>query len=414
MFTNNNNYNLQIYMFLIFASAAILFSKPGFAARTTDVKNANFNIYTIKDGDYLGAIAKKNDTSIKTIIKLNNITNPDRLTPGTDLLIPAISQKNKNSEPASKFKSISKKKKVSSIRITIPKGFTLSKIAKAYKISVRKIIKANKIKNPNNIRSGQKLLIPGVAKAIVLLPPPPCYASPIEFYRVRTDETRKISLTFCNGKINHKGVDELSRMSYPVNMKEMPFPLHPKLAAMLQKVANHYPGRRLEIISGQRLSKIKNHESYHTKGQAMDFRVQGISNIQLVKYVKTFKNRGVGYYPNSVFIHMDTREKNATWIDYSRPKEKPIYGKASMTVAQIEAIRARRLEKKNYAKLLNTSSTNKTSTPSNNSEHNNSNNNDIKAAMLKKDIEEQLKKNIKKSRDAINIASSSQTPVKQS
>jgi antitoxin (DNA-binding transcriptional repressor) of toxin-antitoxin stability system len=118
---------------------------------------------------------------------------------------------------------------------------------------------------------------------------------------------------------------------------------------MLQKIAKRFPGRRIEIISGQRVRKSPGHESYHNKGQALDFRVSGISNKTLVSFVRTFKNAGVGYYPNSVFIHMDTREKNAFWIDYARPGEKAIYGRRGMTVAEINKIRERRKQKLNHA-----------------------------------------------------------------
>jgi len=51
---------------------------------------------------------------------------------------------------------------------------------------------------------------------------------------------------------------------------------------------------------------------------------------------------GVGYYPNSVFIHLDSRDRDGYWIDYSRPGEKAIYGKAGMTADEIERIRLAR------------------------------------------------------------------------
>lgn len=42
----------------------------------------------------------------------------------------------------------------------VERGQTLSAIAKAYGVSTRVIIQSNKIKNPNNLRIGQKLFIP--------------------------------------------------------------------------------------------------------------------------------------------------------------------------------------------------------------------------------------------------------------
>ena len=43
----------------------------------------------------------------------------------------------------------------------------------------------------------------------------------------------------------------------------------------------------------------------------------------------TLPNAGVGYYPNSVFVHLDTRDANegaAFWTDFSGPGETPRYG----------------------------------------------------------------------------------------
>ncbi len=47
-------------------------------------------------------------------------------------------------------------------------------------------------------------------------------------------------------------------------------------------------------------------KSYHTKGQAMDFHIEGIalSNIREAAYL--MRAGGVGYYPRSNFVHIDT------------------------------------------------------------------------------------------------------------
>ena len=287
--------------------------------------------YEIKEGDSLGSIAQSHNISLSRLMEANDIDNPDKINFGTKLTIPSESKK-----------KVAKKR---GVRITVPKGVTLSRVAKVYEISLNSIIRANKIKNPDRLKAGQRLYIPGAQKVLVLQPPPPCYKPAVTVYRVRTDETKKLSLCYCNGKVNEKAIEELSKMSGPAR-KKMPFPLHPRLVKMMQKVAEHYPGKRIEIISGQRVRKHPGHESYHNKGQAMDFRVAGVSNKALVRFVRsTFSNVGVGYYPNSVFIHMDHREKKTYWVDYSRPGEKAIYGRSGMTVAEVNAIRDRRRSK---------------------------------------------------------------------
>src|SRR5262249_18001135 len=68
--------------------------------------------------------------------------------------------------------------------------------------------------------------------------------------------------------------------------------------------------------------------SYRATGGALDVRLDGVTNEALVAYCKTLPDTGCGYYPNSVFIHMDVREPgtgHVSWIDISRPGEAPKY-----------------------------------------------------------------------------------------
>ena len=45
----------------------------------------------------------------------------------------------------------------------------------------------------------------------------------------------------------------------------------------------------------------------------------------LCDYLRHFDDVGVGFYPNSTFIHFDVRDRNAYWIDVSGPGQKPTY-----------------------------------------------------------------------------------------
>lgn len=46
--------------------------------------------------------------------------------------------------------------------------------------------------------------------------------------------------------------------------------------------------------------------SYHTKGQAMDFHIEGIALSQVRKAALAMRAGGVGYYPRNNFVHIDT------------------------------------------------------------------------------------------------------------
>lgn len=86
----------------------------------------------------------------------------------------------------------------------------------------------------------------------------------------------------------------------------------------LNQIQTHFGFRNAEfkIISGYRSPSTnarlrrRSHgvakNSYHTQARAMDIRLSGISLSRLRNAVKSLNSGGVGYYPNSNFVHIDT------------------------------------------------------------------------------------------------------------
>jgi hypothetical protein len=64
-------------------------------------------------------------------------------------------------------------------------------------------------------------------------------------------------------------------------------------------------------------------DSRHKHSKAIDFSIPGVPNTVLRDYVRRFRNCGVGFYPNSSFVHLDVRESAAYWVDYAGPGEAP-------------------------------------------------------------------------------------------
>src|SRR5262249_37193718 len=60
-------------------------------------------------------------------------------------------------------------------------------------------------------------------------------------------------------------------------------------------------------------------------GRAVDFMVRGVRNETVRDFCRTLRNVGVGYYPNSSFVHLDARTSNAYWVDYAGPGQGPRY-----------------------------------------------------------------------------------------
>jgi uncharacterized protein YcbK (DUF882 family) len=151
--------------------------------------------------------------------------------------------------------------------------------------------------------------------------------TPVELFAINGKETLQLRLRDDKGRPMRnvqKRFDRFLRCHHTNKVHAM----NPRLVRVLYQVGKHYPGRRLEVVSGYRHPSVaKNPRSPHMKGLACDFRVVGIKNTELRDYLRTgFQKVGVGYYPNSSFVHLDMRkDRSAFWIDYSGPGERAIY-----------------------------------------------------------------------------------------
>lgn len=100
----------------------------------------NITTYKIKNGDTLSGIAAKFKTTVKELVKTNNIKNPNLIYVGETIRVSGETAKKENI-------------------YTVKNGDTLSKIAINHKTTVEKLVKDNNIKNKNLIYPGQKLKI---------------------------------------------------------------------------------------------------------------------------------------------------------------------------------------------------------------------------------------------------------------
>jgi uncharacterized protein YcbK (DUF882 family) len=103
--------------------------------------------------------------------------------------------------------------------------------------------------------------------------------------------------------------------------------IDPRLAALVGQVSEHFGGKTVRVVSGFRPYTPAQYTAHsnHNVGRAMDFSIEGVPNSVLRDFCKTFQNAGVGYYPNSSFVHLDVRSGKAAWIDYAGPGEAPRY-----------------------------------------------------------------------------------------
>jgi len=150
---------------------------------------------------------------------------------------------------------------------------------------------------------------------------------PVVLYHVNRREAMALRLRDAHGR-PVKGMQKRFDHFLRCHHTNVQHKMDPRLMRLLYATGHHYPGRRIEVVSGYRHPTVaKNPHSPHMKGLACDFRVEGIKMDELRDYLrKTYEKVGVGYYPNSSFVHLDVRkDRSAFWIDYSGPGERAMY-----------------------------------------------------------------------------------------
>lgn len=124
--------------------------------------------YVVKKGDSLWLIARKHKTTIEAICDANGINKNAILRAGMKLKIPAGTQS------AEQTKS---EKTASGETYTVKKGDALSLIARRHGVSVKALKNANNLSS-DNIRIGQKLVIPAKNAAAKKIAPAKKEAAP--------------------------------------------------------------------------------------------------------------------------------------------------------------------------------------------------------------------------------------------
>ena len=96
----------------------------------------------------------------------------------------------------------------------------------------------------------------------------------------------------------------------------------PELIARVLNTADTFKARKIEVVSGYRNAKYNltlakkgrevSRDSNHTRSQAIDFSLPGVDTMKIYKHLLKAHPGGVGYYPVSRFVHVDTGKKR-TW-----------------------------------------------------------------------------------------------------
>lgn len=232
---------------------------------------------------------------------------------------------------------------------TVRRGETLSSIAARYRTSVGSICRWNAIKRDAILAPGRKIGVPlppgqSVQPEAARTDTPP--ATSWRDFAKAPDKPGFVVLEGYSGRFEGQLADAAGNLLLEGRLAVSALlsnggdqPIDPRLIALLAKVSDTFGGRRIKLVSGYR----PGHRSRHATGQAIDFFVEGVPNWAVRDFAITLGNVGVGYYPNSYHVHLDVRETFTSWVDLSKPGQRPRYLKPKRAQkSKSKARRARR------------------------------------------------------------------------
>lgn len=254
--------------------------------------------HTIGRGHTIEAIANRYHVTAKTIVEANHLKDVKHLRVGEVLIIPGVkAAREKGDAPKAKADDKDGKKKPAEVA------------REEHGTRGEKVARASKIGGRETTTFAMKAKTPGV----------------IHVHRIATTESFDIHVGDKKGRVSPTALKTFEKMMR--SPSGTAHPIDARLVTLLGIVSNHFGSRKIEVISGFRpfTPTQFNPHSNHMHGKAVDFRIAGVPNETLRDFCRTLKNVGCGYYPNSVFVHMDVRDQSAFWIDYSKPGEAPRY-----------------------------------------------------------------------------------------
>ncbi len=257
--------------------------------------------HVIQPGQTLGMIAKRYNVSIEAVCTANGIRRTDPIKPKQRLVIPDRKDKDGSEARERVAKANATAKEAPSAKDDKPKKADKKAEAKPARTT-------SKQKKPGDEGYAKK---PKKRGYIVISGPNGSWKG----YAVGRD-----------GKVTGAARDGFEKVlaSWRTGKRER---IHGRLIRMLTKVSDHFGGRPIRIVSGFRPFSNAQYtpHSRHNLGRAVDFSVQGVPNEVVRDFCRTLHNVGVGYYPNSSFVHLDVREVPTYWVDYSGPGQAPRY-----------------------------------------------------------------------------------------
>jgi uncharacterized protein YcbK (DUF882 family) len=147
-----------------------------------------------------------------------------------------------------------------------------------------------------------------------LIQPLPADAVPVSLISVNTKESARFDLPR-NGVVRADQAAEIA-FFFRCRRTGRQMEIASGTLAVLADIAQRWPGRTIEVVSGFRAPPFGMPHSKHFQGHAIDLRVVGVRAASVRDYVwRTHHEVGVGHYTTEDFVHIDYRpgERDMAW-----------------------------------------------------------------------------------------------------
>lgn len=184
--------------------------------------------------------------------------------------------------------------------------------------------KSDKVSAPNARRGPVKLILRGARASLStgMVPHASPKIRPVgEIQLITYQQTWEGRVLTSKGHIIPSAHEAISRLLGATGTRPA---IPERLVYLLVRASDEFGGHPLRVVSGYRTSSYSP-DSRHRQSAAVDFSIVGVRNSTLRDYLLTLDQVGVGYYPNSSFVHLDVRTEKTFWIDYAGPGEPPRY-----------------------------------------------------------------------------------------
>ncbi len=259
--------------------------------------------HRVRPGETAAEIAHRYGVSTVDLLSANELGRAARIRPGQTLVVPDRG-------------------------VTyVGRGDTLSELARRHRCSVATLARLNRLRPGAPLRVGMRLVLPGYVPDFA----PREWGEPDEpgvVTLLRDSRRVRVRLVDEASRVRKEGLDQLSallrREDEPADQDRS---ADPRLALLLAMLSDEFGGRPLAVVSGFRDAERFTEESRrHVASAAADIRIAGVPYRALWERCRRVRGAGCGFYPNSVFVHVDVRDRRTQWVDWSGPGQRPRYG----------------------------------------------------------------------------------------